>query len=276
MSVRNIRKTDQMNTHSNIKNPARVSCSTNPCIWRPFRPGAAPPAPVTPSTSATSRYLGGRRRGRSTAALSRMRSVNANDDLRVAQADHVAVGQLELLDRCVIDGGAVGRVEVGEERELPIPADLQVTARHTGVRQPELRILPAPHDVGALAQLVSPAAAVVKLQGDRGPRGPIAALAVVAVTRAGLLGVVGPLVFVVTVDGFGGVPAALRGVSRTRNAFGVLGVVARAVLLAVAATLLITLVVPAALVGIRRPLLFGRALRGGRSVGALVLAGRPA
>src|ERR1700722_11326299 len=113
MSVLKIRSTDQMNTHNNIKNPARVSCSTNPCIWRPFRPGAILPASVTPSTSATSRYLDGGRRGARLGSNAPAALVNADDDLGVTQTDHVAIGQLPLLYRCVVNGGAVRGVEVG-------------------------------------------------------------------------------------------------------------------------------------------------------------------
>src|SRR5690349_21203880 len=127
MSVRRIRSTDQMNTHSNIKNPARVSCSTNPCIWRPFRPSVASLAPVTPSTSATSRYLDGGRHGAKHGSVKPSGLVDPDDDLRVAQADHVAVGQLPLLDRCIVHRGAVGRVQIGQQRDLTVPADLEVT-----------------------------------------------------------------------------------------------------------------------------------------------------
>src|ERR1700753_4092431 len=122
MSVRRIRSTDQMNNHSNIKKPARVSCSTSPCIWRPLRPGAAS---LTCPDVATSRYWEGGRRG---VKLTRRRddSMNVDDDLRVPQPDHVAVGQLPLLHGRVVDGGAVGGVQVGEQRDVAVPPNLQV------------------------------------------------------------------------------------------------------------------------------------------------------
>src|SRR6185437_4996891 len=126
MSVRRIRSTDQMNTQRSIKNPARVSCSTNPCIWRPFRPSVVSPAPVTPSTSATSRYLDGGRHGAKHGSVKPGDLVDSDDDFRVAQTDDVAVGQLPLLDRCVVHGGAVGGVQVRQQRDLSIPADLQM------------------------------------------------------------------------------------------------------------------------------------------------------
>src|ERR1700739_3044378 len=210
-----------MNTHNNIKNPARVSCSTNPCIWRPFRPGAAPLAPGDTEHISNVTILGRSSARGEPRSLTPVRSVNANDDFGVAQTDDVAIGQLPLLYRCVIDGGAVGGVEVGQQCGLCIPADLQVTARHTGVRKAELGVLSATDDIGALAQLVGAAAAVVKLQGDRISRGTVAALAVTAVAGAGLLAVVGRLavlgllpVLVVAVGGLG--VSALRGVTRTR------------------------------------------------------------
>src|ERR1700689_4171156 len=171
-----------MNTHNNIRNPARVSCSTSPCIWRPFRPGAAPSVPVTPSAHIGNVTILGRWFTRAKPAAWRWAgSVNGADDLRVPKTDPVAVGQLPLLHRCVVDGGAVRGVEVGKERDLSIPADLQVAPRHASVGQPELGILSATHDVGTLAQLVGPAAAVIELQGDRSSGGPIATLPVTAV-----------------------------------------------------------------------------------------------
>src|SRR6516162_940311 len=143
MSVFKMRRTDQMNTHSSIKNPARVSCSTSPCIRRPFRPSAVGLAsmaePISTVTIAWTLVDAGEARQ---LVLNPVGSVNADDDLRVAQTDHVAIGQLPLLYGCVVDGSAVSGVEVGEERDLAIPADLQVTARHPGVRQPELGVLP--------------------------------------------------------------------------------------------------------------------------------------
>src|SRR5258707_498096 len=192
MSVFKIRSTDQMNTHNSIKNPARVSCSTNPCIWRPFRPDV-PPVPAVRTISATSRYLDGVSGGEKLGSLSPMGSVNSDDDLGVAQADYVAVGQLPLLYRCVVNSGAVCGVQVRQQRDLAIPTDLEVAARHSGVGQPELGVLAATDDVGALAQLIGAAAAVVELQGDRGSGGGIAALRVGAEATAGLLGVVGGL-----------------------------------------------------------------------------------
>ena len=50
--------------------------------------------------------------------------------------------------------------------DLAVPADLQVPTRHPGVGQPELRVLAAADHVGALAQLVGAAAAVIELQRD--------------------------------------------------------------------------------------------------------------
>src|ERR1700731_2694915 len=109
MSVRRILSTDQMNSHNSIKNPARVSCSTSPCIWRPLRPGAAR---FACRDVATSRYLDGGRRGLKLNTFATTGSMDVDDDLRVPQPDHVAVGQLPFLHRRVVDGGAVGGVEV--------------------------------------------------------------------------------------------------------------------------------------------------------------------
>src|SRR5271163_4847942 len=117
------------------------------------------------------------------------------------QPDYIAVGQLPFLHRRVVDGGAVGGVEVGEQCHLAVPPNLQVAARHTGVRQPELRVLAAANDVGALAQLVGAPAAVVELQGDRGAGRRVAALPVAAVAdvAAGFRG----LAIVVVASGLG-------------------------------------------------------------------------
>ena len=111
--------------------------------------------------------------------------MNADDDLGVAEPDHVTVGQLPLLHRRVVDRRAVGGIEVGQQRDLAVPADLQMPAGHPGVGQPELGILAATDHVGAFTQLVGTAAAVVELQRDSGAAGRVVALAVAAVA-AGL------------------------------------------------------------------------------------------
>src|ERR1700689_5040148 len=204
MSVRRMRSTDQMNNHSSIKKPARVSCSTSPCIRRPLRPGAAC---LTCPDIATSRYLAGGRRGVKPMPSRPTGSVDVDDDLRVAQPDHIAIGQLPLLNRRVVDGGAVGGIEVGQQRNLAVPPNLQVATRHTGVRQPELCILAAANDVRAFAELIGASTAVVELQRDRRARGRVAAL--LSVTAAVTAGVRG-LAVVVVAAGLG-VPAAATG-----------------------------------------------------------------
>src|SRR5271166_4762917 len=203
--------------------------------------------------------------------------MDVDDDLRVAQPDHVTVGQLPLLHGRVVDGGAVGGVEVRQQRDVAVPADLQMAARHTGVRQPELGVLAAADDVGAFAQLVGAPTAVVELQGDRGPGRWVAALAVVAVA-AGLRG----LAVVVVATRRLGVSAARGAVGRSGSVtvtavVGLLAILLAAVsrptgmALVVAATLL---GVAATLLGVAAPL-FGVAapLFG---VAALFVAGRSA
>src|ERR1700761_8525480 len=229
MSVRKILNTDQMNSHNSIRNPARVSCSTSPCIWRPLRPGAAR---FGCPNIATSRYLDGGRCGLKLDGFATHGSMNMDDDLRVAQPDHVAVCQLPLLHRRVVDGGAVGGVEVRQQRDVTVPPDLQVAARHTGVRQPELGVLAATDDVGAVAQLVGAPAAVVELQGDRGPRGRVAALPVAAALRG--------LTILIVVPRRLAVPAAVcrSGRLAVTAVVGLLAIVLTPVALVVAATLL--------------------------------------
>src|SRR5271166_2148015 len=196
--------------------------------------------------------------------------MDVDDDLRVAQPDHVTVGQLPLLHGRVVDGGAVGGVEVRQQRDVAVPADLQMAARHTGVRQPELGVLAAADDVGAFAQLVGAPTAVVELQGDRGPGRWVAALAVVAVA-AGLRG----LAVVVVATRRLGVSAARGAVGRSGSVTvtAVVGLLA-ILLAAVSRPTGIALVVAATLLGVAAPL-FGVAapLFG---VAALFVAGRSA
>src|ERR1700760_5081001 len=216
MSVRKILNTDQMNSHNSIKKPARVSCSTSPCIWRPLRPGAARSG--CPNI-ATSRYLDGGRCGLKLDASRPTGSMDVDDDLRVAQPDHVTVCQLPLLHRRVVDGGAVGGVEIRQQRDVAVPTNLQVAARHTGVRQPELGVLAATDDVGAVAQLVGASTAVIELQSDRGPGGRVTALSIAAD--------VGGLAVVVFAPGLLGVSTAigLAGGLAVTAVVGLLGVV---------------------------------------------------
>src|ERR1700754_1928647 len=141
------------------------------------------------------------------------RSVNADDDLGVTEPDHVAVGQLPLLYWRVVHGGAVGGIEVGQQRDLAVPADLEVPAGHPRVRQPELCVLAASDHVGALTQLVSTATAIVELQGDGRAAGGVAAVGVgAAIALPCGLTVVVAAARRLAVAGFG-VSGACRGVA---------------------------------------------------------------
>src|SRR3984893_10330382 len=134
--------------------------------------------------------------------------------------------------------------------------------RHTGVRQPELGVLAASDDVGAVAQLVGAPAAVIELQGDRGPGRRVGALAV-ATVAAGFRGLA---VFIVAPRALGLPAAVLRsgGVAVT-TVIGLLAVV----LPAVSRPTGVALVVVAPLLGLRGPLV-------GCAVAALIVAGRSA
>src|SRR5580693_10551418 len=135
---------------------------------------------------------------------------------------------------------------------MAVPTDLQVAARHTGVRQPELGILAATDDVGAVAQLVGAPAAVVELQGDRGPRGRVAPA--VAAALGGLT------ILVVTPRRLAVAAAVCRsGRLAVTAVVGLLAVVLPPVALVVAATLL----------GVGCPLV-------GCGIAALIVAGRSA
>ena len=106
----------------------------------------------------------------------------------MADPDAVAVGELPGVDLQIVDGGAVGRVEVGEQRGGAVPADLDVPARDTGVGKTELRVLAASDHVGALVELEGAVAAVLQVEGDRRRR--------VAAGRASVTLVVAALIVV--------------------------------------------------------------------------------
>ena len=177
--------------------------------------------------------------------------MDADDDLGVSETDHIAVGQLPLLHRRVVHGGAVGGVEIGQQRDLTVPADLQMPTGNAGVGQPELGVLAAADHVGALAQLIGPPAAVVELKGDCGATGRVVALPVAcAITGRGA-------------GGSGVVVAACRGLAVTRLAVAcrlpvvLAAVVGLAVLLAAVLPAAVALVaVAAALIGIAGLTLF--------------------
>src|SRR5690606_40495194 len=59
------------------------------------------------------------------------------------------------------------RADVGERRALAVPGDLQVPTRDARVRQAEVGVLAAAHDVAALLERVVAARAVVELQHRR-------------------------------------------------------------------------------------------------------------
>ena len=211
--------------------------------------------------------------------------MDVDDDLRVSQPDDIAVGQLPFLHGRVVDGGAVGGVQVGQQRDLAVPPNLQVAARHTGVGQPELRVLAAADDVGALAQLVGTPAAVVELQSDGGAGRGVAALPVAACrsrrprragrsrSRGGGFGV----------SAAGRRTVALAGRLTVTAVLGLLTVVRPAVSLPAAVTLVVAglVGVAAALLGGavaglfvagRSPAVFAVALPGGLAVAALAVA----
>lgn len=171
--------------------------------------------------------------------------MNANDDLGVAQSDHVAVGQLPFLDGGVVDRGAVGRVQVRQQRDRSVPPDLEVATRHTGVGEAELGVLAATDHVGAFAQLVGAAAAVVELQRDRrtGRAAAVAGAAVPLLAVSGLAVGRGRAVALVAV--------ALLGLLAVVVAGGLAAVLLAAVATAVAALVgVTTLIRVAALVGV--------------------------
>lgn len=100
-----------------------------------------------------------------------MRLVEADGDLRVSDPDHVAVGELPVLDRPAVDRGAVGRAEIGEKRFAAIESDVGVLARHARVGEAERGILPASQQVGAPLEPERAPGTVLEVQAD-GQRGP--------------------------------------------------------------------------------------------------------
>src|SRR6478735_3846839 len=275
MSVRRIRNTDQLKSQSSRRNPTRVSCSTNPCIWRPLRARPGQVAPTTRPvqclprsslrrTSATSRYLDSQQCEWEADSLYSCcdrpwPSVDADDDLGVPESYHVAVGQLPLLHRRVVHGGAVGGVEVGQQGDLAVPPDFQVSTGDAGVGQPELSGLTASDHVGALAQLVGPAAAVVELKGDVGAACGIVALPVAAIAAGR-----GGRRLAVVISSGSGVAVAGVGVSARSRRFAVAAVVGLPVLLAAVllAAAVAGVLIGATLVGVAAALLGVTALVG--------------
>lgn len=166
-------------------------------------------------------------------------------------SDDVTVRELPGLHRGAVHGRAVRRPDVGERRALAVPGDLQVTARDTGVGEPEVRVLATAHDVATLLQGVRPVRAVVQLQARRE-----------LTRRRG--GAVATLLLRVRVA----LPA-----SAVRLLLAVLVVAALLLLAAVlvVATLLVAaLVVPAALLGLRVTALVVAATLGGLGVTLVV------
>ena len=81
----------------------------------------------------------------------------------MADSDDVAVSELPFLHRGVVHGGAVGGVQVGQHGDIAVPADLHVPTRDAGVGEPELGVLTAADDIGALTQLEGAVAAVLEV-----------------------------------------------------------------------------------------------------------------
>src|ERR1700712_1521589 len=94
--------------------------------------------------------------------------MNANDDLGMAEPDAPPTGDLPFLNGRIVYRRTVRRVQVGQQRQRPVPPDLEVSTRNPGVREAELGVLSAADHVGALAQLVGATTAVIELQCHRG------------------------------------------------------------------------------------------------------------
>ena len=210
------------------------------------------------------------------------RSVHADDDLGMAQPDHVAIGELPLLHRRVVDRRAVRRIEVGEQCHLTVPADFQVTTRNTGVGQAELSVLPTADHVRTLTQLVGAAAAVVELQCDGGAGRRVVALAVAVTTGRGLAVVVSAaLGFAVSrlgVSGTGLAVAPVVGLGAVALVLTAVGLSAVAALIRISALFGVAaaLIGIAALVGIGRPAVAAFVgPRGGTSVVVVTRGGWP-
>src|SRR4051794_32299963 len=126
-SERTTRSENSTKTQRRAKKPALVSCSTS---------------------SGTSR--------RTPPVVGRRGLLRPEDQARVTDADDVAVVELpRLVHRVAVDGGAVGRPQVRQRGLVTVPADLEVAARHTGVREAERGVLPPADDVGAVGELVA-------------------------------------------------------------------------------------------------------------------------
>lgn len=119
-SVRRMSSAATTNSQSRRRKPALVSCST----------------------SSGTRYVVSARWLGST--------LRTEDERRMPDPDHVAIGELPGLYRGAVDRRAVGGAEVGKRRCPAVPGDLEVPPGHASVRQPELCLLAPAHDRGAL------------------------------------------------------------------------------------------------------------------------------
>src|SRR4051795_13322882 len=133
-----------MNSQSRSRKPNRKTCRTISAV-------------TTPSTSPA-----------------RSRAVLPVDQHRVADADHVAVGERLPADPAAVDQGAVGRAEVLRGGDATLEDDVDVLAAHSGVREPDVGVGAAADHVPPGGELVPGAGPVddEDVRGRRAAAGP--------------------------------------------------------------------------------------------------------
>ena len=122
MSLRNVRSTDQMKSRSRARNPARVGCRTESP-----HPGRLLPSPCRGRTGTVTILhdvcLDRREATPSAKAVIRGYGcpVNSDDDLGLAgRMTSPSRERCHSLHGCVVHGGPVRRVQIAQQRHLPV------------------------------------------------------------------------------------------------------------------------------------------------------------
>ena len=91
-----------------------------------------------------------------------LRRVDSHLYIRVSDGDDVSVGQQPVVDRGVVDGGAVGGVQVHQDSFFPVPHEFGMSPRYAGIGEAEIHLVTTPDDICSLVYVVRPGGPVLK------------------------------------------------------------------------------------------------------------------
>src|SRR5699024_5185044 len=101
------------------------------------------------------------------AGLTPSRLVEPDCDLRVSDADDVAVRELPVLDRAAVDRSPVGRAQIRQQRLTAVESHVRVLPGDARVRESERGVLAAAEQIGAPLETEGAPGSVLEMERHR-------------------------------------------------------------------------------------------------------------